>query len=504
MPVLQLDDQQFPLKVGATRIGAGADADVVVPGYSAIGIEAIIDSGATPTIRRADEAAHVRVNGVLLGAEPTPLMHGDKVEVAGLELRYADDAKGGATQFVSASDIAAIAGAKRAGSARATAASGGRLVSLVDGKEYAIPDMGIVFGRDAACDVVVAQSEVSRRHAEIVPDEHGYMVRDTSANGLYVNGDRVVGSHRLARSDVLRIGTEEFRFYADVAAVPKTLTPPRSAVAAPAEPIAVPSTPDVVAAAPASSLLPDLDLLPESDASIVASPSLPAATEPVNVAEPLKATPPAPPPAAAVPPMATPSRSAPVAAPVTPVSSAPAKDPRPVVAILESMNEGPGKGTRYELYTPLGHIGRGAHNDVRLSDESVSETHAKLQRREDGWYVVDMDSTNGTYIGGTRVMGERRIEGSPDVRFGGMKFRFTAAGPAAVSDLEGKGTRAIATLGRGSAIAARTATPPSSIPAQPEPTPEPAKPAGGVPMWVWVVAVLVIAAVAFFLLQGRT
>ena len=51
MPVLQLDDQQFPLKAGTTRIGAGAEADVVVPGYSALGIEALIDSGATPTIR---------------------------------------------------------------------------------------------------------------------------------------------------------------------------------------------------------------------------------------------------------------------------------------------------------------------------------------------------------------------------------------------------------------------------------------------------------------------
>src|SRR5205814_81098 len=93
MPVLQLDDQTFPLSAGTTRIGAGAGADIIVPGYSAIGVEAVIDGGSTPTIRRAEEAAHVKVNGVLLGAEPTPLMHGDKIEVAGLELRFADDAK---------------------------------------------------------------------------------------------------------------------------------------------------------------------------------------------------------------------------------------------------------------------------------------------------------------------------------------------------------------------------------------------------------------------------
>ncbi len=500
MPVLQLDDQQFPLKPGATRIGAGADADVIVPGYSAIGIEAIIDGGATPTIRRANEEAHVRVNGVLLGAEPTPLMHGDKVEIAGLELRYADDAKGGATQFVSASDIASMAGARRAGSARATAASGGRLVSLVDGKEYAVPEMGIVFGRDAACDVVVAQSEVSRRHAEIVPDESGYLVRDTSANGLYVNGERVQGSHRLARSDVLRIGTEEFRFYADIVAVPKTLTPPKSVAAAPAAPTAppAPSAPPAAPPAAARSSLSDLELLPEPSKPAAVPIEAPTPAEVPRAVEPPKAPP--------TPPKATPAKSTPAATPVTPISSPPAKDPRPVMAILESMNEGPGKGTKYELHTPLGHIGRGAHNDVRLSDESVSETHAKLQRREDGWYVVDMDSTNGTYVGGTRVMGERRIEGSPDVRFGGMKFRFTAVGVGA-ADVEGKGTRAIATMGRASALAARQATPPSSIPAQPAaaPVPEPAPPAvsGGIPAWVWIVAVLVIAAVAFFLLKGR-
>ena len=103
MPVLQLNDQQFPLQAGTTRVGAGGDADVPLPADPGLGIQALIDrSGQGPmTIRRAAPSAAVRVNGVLLGAEPTPLMHGDKVEIGGLELRFADDAKGGATQFVS-------------------------------------------------------------------------------------------------------------------------------------------------------------------------------------------------------------------------------------------------------------------------------------------------------------------------------------------------------------------------------------------------------------------
>ena len=436
MPVLQLNDQQFPLQAGATRVGAGGEADVPLPADPSLGVQAVIDrAGNGPmTIRRATAAASVRVNGVLLGAEPTPLMHGDKVEIAGLELRFADDAKGGATQFVSASDIAAMQGAKRAGSARPTAASGGRLVSLVDGKEYTVPTSGLVFGRDASCDVVVPQNEVSRRHAEIAPGEQGYVVRDTSANGVFVNGERVQGSQRLARSDVVRIGSEEFRFYADVLAAA-----PTPAVSQPAA--------GASAAAPASA-------------------AAASAPEPEG------------------------GRMAMMSAP-TPLAQPAYEDPRPVLATLEIRNEGPTKGTKFPLRTPLAHVGRGAHNDIRLNDESVSETHAKLQHREDGWYVVDMGSTNGTYVGGTRITGERKLEGSPDVRFGGMKMRFSAGEAPAAAEVETKGTRAIASVDRPRKPAAAT----------PGTTEAPAK--GGVPGVVWVLGAAAVAAVIYFVLQGR-
>ena len=478
MPVLQLDDQQFPLKAGSTRIGAGDGADVVVPGYSGIPVEAIIDGGSTPTIKRAEESAHVRVNGVLLGAEPSPLMHGDKIEVAGLELRYADDAKGGATQFVSAGDVAAMAGSKRMGAARATAASGGRLVSLVDGKEYLIADGGLVIGRDASCDVVVPQHEVSRRHAEIQIGEEGYVVRDTSANGLYVNAERVQGSHKLVRADVLRVGTEEFRFYADVLAPVKawaTATPPAEAVSAPATPApgATPAAEAPLVVIPGMDIL-EMDLLPMTPA--------PA---PVQAGATLFAPPP----------LVSPRTTTPPSAPA-------ASDPRPVLALIESLNEGPGKGTKYELRSSLGHVGRGAHNDVRLSDESVSETHAKLQKREDGWYVVDMDSTNGTYVGGSRVNGERKLEGSPDLRFGGLKFRFTPTG-ASTAPAEGKGTRAIAAVAL-PPVAAPESTEKQRVTAKAPAAPEGTSKSGGMPTWIWIVAGIIVGlVVAFFLLKGQ-
>ncbi len=445
MPVLQLNDQQFPLIAGTTRIGGGAGADVALPVDDAHGIQALIEPAADHTlvIRRASPDSVVRVNGVLLGAEPTPLMHGDKVEVIGLELRYADDAKGGATQFVSASEMAALAGSKRVGVARATAASGGRLVSLVDGKEYSVPSAGLMLGRDAACDVVLPLSDVSRRHAEIAPGEQGYVVRDTSANGVFVNGERVQGSHRLARADVIRVGTEEFRFYADV----------------------LPIAPTPVADAPAAAPLP-----PRVTAAPVAATLSPPAV-------------------AAIPPAPAPAPAAASADPARPVV-----DARPVLATLERLNAGPGNGEHLAIRTPLAHVGRGAHNDVQLAEESVSETHAKLQRRDDGWYVVDMESTNGTYVGGVRVTGERRLEGSPDVRFGGVKLRFTVAGAGSADDLAAHGTRAISAVDRARpSVAAR---PPVAGRAD-------APSRGGMPAWLWAVVALMIAAAAYVVLMER-
>src|SRR5262245_40351555 len=104
MPVIKVNDQQYSLRRGPNRLGASADADVPVgPADARDGdVEAIVDvaNDEQAVIRRAGDAATVRVNGVLLGSEPTPLIHGDKVEIAGHELFYADERKAGVTQFL--------------------------------------------------------------------------------------------------------------------------------------------------------------------------------------------------------------------------------------------------------------------------------------------------------------------------------------------------------------------------------------------------------------------
>jgi len=421
MAVLQLKDIQYPLSAHTNRIGAGADADVVLPTDAALGVQAVIERTGDHAlaIRRAAPQSEVRVNGVLLGPEPTPLMHGDKVEVAGIELRFADETKRGATHYSSVEAIPQLGGARRMGAARAVAPSGGRLVSLVDGKEYAVPEKGLVIGRDAGCDVVVPRNEVSRRHAELAPTEDGYVIRDTSSNGVFVNGEKIQGSLRLSRSDVIRVGGEEFRFYADVL----DPTPP-SGTEATKEGVVLRS---------------------ESPTPSLANTLFNQRAVETTTHEPL--------------------------------------------ATLEVLNEGPSKGIRYAIRTPLAQVGRGLNNDVRLTDESVSEVHAKLERRDDGWYAVDMNSTNGTWVGGSRVTGERRLDGAPDVRFGGVKLRFVPAGTN-VDELTARSARAAEERKR-----------PAAAPASQVVTD--AKPEAGTSRLLWVLLALVIGAAVFFVFRGR-
>src|SRR5688500_14307677 len=104
MAHIRLDHKEIELSVGELRIGTDDDAGVRLDGGAVEGNLAIItvDPRGTATVRRAASGATVLVNGVALGAEPAPLLHGDRIEVAGRQLRFSDDRKAGSTVLMPA------------------------------------------------------------------------------------------------------------------------------------------------------------------------------------------------------------------------------------------------------------------------------------------------------------------------------------------------------------------------------------------------------------------
>src|SRR6059036_3382648 len=249
MALLEMGGRRFTLPQGEVLLGAdpGSAIPLAVPGVLPRHAKLKSLPDGQVVITKAVPEAEVLINGVRLGAEPTPLLHGDKIEVGGQELTFVDERRSGSTQYVAAVKLPeggaqAPGGAAGARTGSATANTGGRVVSLTDGREYVIAGTSLVFGREAGSDVVVAGKDVSRRHAEIVQTPRGYLLVDSSTNGTFVNEERVQGQRILARADVVRIGDEQFRFYADVA--PATAPPPPPPGPAASPPWAAPPPPE--------------------------------------------------------------------------------------------------------------------------------------------------------------------------------------------------------------------------------------------------------------------
>ena len=179
---------------------------------------------------------------------------------------------------------------------------------------------------------------------------------------------------------------------------------------------------------------------------------------------------------------------------------APAAERRPALAMLEVITSGPLKGTRFELHSALTNIGRGAHNDIAIKDESVSDSHANIQRRGDGWWIVDQDSTNGTYVGGRRVQGEQRLEGAPDLRFGGIKMTFRTAADRVD---EAGGTRAIAAMSPDAARRAAASRTPALAKTPVVMQEEPRKGCAGVVAFILTLAGSSAGLLAFLFFAGR-
>lgn len=69
-------------------------------------------------------------------------------------------------------------------------------------------------------------------------------------------------------------------------------------------------------------------------------------------------------------------------------------------------------------------IGRGGQNEVPLDgDEFASAQHARFESRQDGLWVEDIGSTNGTFVNGARVTTPRRLTKGDVVRVGQTDFR---------------------------------------------------------------------------------
>ena len=391
MPYLVSNNDRFALQIGENTLGGKGDDAVLLPGLVEKPPIAVITHwpGEEPSVRRvASAVGSVLVDDEPVSAAPRKLRHGTRIEVAGLRLVYGDlEIAQDTTAHVTTLPKAKIDPLAGVGHGAATADTGGRLIDLRTGRTIAVPGEGLVLGRDPECGVVLSGKDASRRHAVIRPSLYGYTLTDESANGVYVNGVRVQGQHHLGQGDVVRAAEAEFRFEGDPAAFE-----PSAELRASAHPASVP-TPRPAAPSPSD------------------EPGAPSLAE---------------------------------------VAPQPAAAPSPgagrVLATLEVVTRGVLAGTTFRIERPACTIGRSEQSDVHLQDRSVSGAHASLVLKGASWRISDLDSTNGTYVDGVRITGERLLPAECTVRTGDIKMTFRSLVNAA--DADGSTRRVVGTARR--------------------------------------------------------
>src|SRR5713101_8354689 len=107
MSLLELGGKRFTIPAGEVFLGSDAGCAMQLSGAGVLPRHAVVQGLADGqvVIRKAAPEAEVMINGVRLGAEPTPLLHGDKVQVGGHELTFVDERRSGSTQYVEAVNL---------------------------------------------------------------------------------------------------------------------------------------------------------------------------------------------------------------------------------------------------------------------------------------------------------------------------------------------------------------------------------------------------------------
>ncbi|MGH3367516.1 MAG: FHA domain-containing protein FhaB/FipA [Nocardioidaceae bacterium] len=108
-----------------------------------------------------------------------------------------------------------------------------------------------------------------------------------------------------------------------------------------------------------------------------------------------------------------------------PKAAKPARQPKPKPARKQRgaptklvVTEGSNAGETVPLSGEPVTLGRGGDATIRLDDDYVSTRHARFVTNGEEWFIEDMGSTNGTYVGSKRVTRATAITSGTAVRLG--------------------------------------------------------------------------------------
>jgi hypothetical protein len=93
------------------------------------------------------------------------------------------------------------------------------------------------------------------------------------------------------------------------------------------------------------------------------------------------------------------------------------------ISILDPQLYGLPRGANFAL-RPGAMVGRHPDSEILLDDAFVSAHHAEITRNDDGWWITDLDTKNGTFVNGTPIKAPTRLKTGDVLRFGRVRASF--------------------------------------------------------------------------------
>lgn len=273
-----------------------------------------------------------------------------------------------------------------------------------EGRKTVVPFVRdeITIGRQEGNTIRLTERNVSRRHARLMRSNGHVLIEDLgSYNGIRINGDRITGQVQVQDGDLIQIGDYDLAIQAENQA---GVTVPLDGGGTPTRKLSessatVPALPAVDA--PQAS---DDDIREADDDGEVgkdAPPPLPKAqaTAVIRLDQ-----------------VEQPNRKRQV------IDLDPSEAPRLVVLNTDFA------GREFPCSRTELRIGRTDENDIALDHRSLSRTHCKVVREDNGeWRVIDMQSANGLMVNGESYA-QVTLRSGDVIELGHVKFKFVGPG----------------------------------------------------------------------------
>jgi hypothetical protein len=101
-------------------------------------------------------------------------------------------------------------------------------------------------------------------------------------------------------------------------------------------------------------------------------------------------------------------------------------------------------------------VGRSAGCDIEVIDKMLSGKHCRFEPRADGIYVLDLGSSNGTWVGGERIESAVKLSPGDEIKIGGTLIFLRDDGESATTGEAAGATAAASAAPAAAATAAST------------------------------------------------